>query len=75
MCIGFIVGTTVKYYHSKTVNEKSLISSSDRTTFSPAFGLTFRVRYYVYKNVECNLDGCLGYKTDFASCGLINKIH
>ncbi len=75
MCSGFIVGTRLKYYHSKTVNEKSIINSNERTTFDPAFGLTFTLRYYFYKNIGFYLDGCLGYKTDFASFGLVYKIH
>lgn len=75
MCSGILVGTRVKYYHSKTINENSVTATSDRTTFYPAFGITFTMRYYFYKNIGFYLDGCLGYKTDILSLGLVYKIH
>ena len=75
MCSGFIFGTRIKYYHSKTTNEKDVTEVSDRTKFDPAFGLTFTLRYYFYKNLGFYLDGCLGYKTDFLSFGLAYKIN
>lgn len=75
MCSGILVGTRLKYYHSKTLNEKNITATSDRTTFFPAFGLTFTLRYYFYKNIGFYLDGCLGYKTDLLSLGLAYKIH
>jgi hypothetical protein len=75
MCSGFIIGTRIKYYHSKTFNEKDAIQNAKRTTLYPAFGISFTVRYYFYKNLGIYLDGALGYKTDFASVGLAYKIH
>lgn len=74
MCSGFLIGTRIKYYHSKTINEKVVINNNDKTTLYPAFGLTFTIRYYVYKNIGLYADGCLGYKTDLASIGIIYKI-
>lgn len=75
MCSGILVGTRFKYYHSKTINENSVTATSDRTTFYPAFGITFTMRYYFYKNLGFYLDGCLGYKTDLLGLGLVYKIH
>lgn len=75
MCSSLIFGAQIKYYHSKNVNEKAINSTIDRTKLYPAFGLTFTLRYYFYKNVGFYVEGCLGYKTDFASCGLVYKIH
>jgi hypothetical protein len=75
MCSGIIVGARVKYYHQKTVNEKNITASSDRTYLEPAFGITGTLRYYFYKNVGFYFDVSLGYKTDIASFGLVYKIH
>ncbi len=75
MCSGIIVGTRIKYYHQKTVNEKNITASSDRTYFEPAFGITGTLRYYFYKNIGFYFDVSLGYKTDIASFGLVYKIH
>ena len=75
MCSGILIGTRIKYYHSKTINEKDITDISDRTTIYPAFGLTFTLRYYFYKNLGFYFDGCLGYKTDLLNFGLVYKIH
>ena len=75
MCSGILLGARIKYYHVKTLNEKNVTPTSDRTTFYPAFGLTFTLRYYFCKNIGFYLDGCLGYKTDLMSVGLVYKIH
>ena len=73
MCSGILIGTRIKYYHSKTINEKDVINNNDKTTLYPAFGLTFTLRYYVYKNIGFYVDGCLGYKTDLLSVGFVYK--
>ena len=75
MCSGVLVGTRFKYYHSKTFNKENITASSDRATFYPAFGLTFTLRYYFDKNIGFYLDGCIGYKTDALSLGLVCKMH
>lgn len=75
MCSGLLLGTRIKYYHFKTLNDKNAIDLNDRTTFYVAFGLTFTVRYYFYRNVGFYVDACLGYKTDLLSLGLVYKIH
>lgn len=75
MCSGLLLGTRIKYYHQKTINEKDVTDISDRTTFLPAFGITATLRYYFYKNFGVYVEGCLGYQTDFGSIGLSYKFN
>lgn len=75
MCSGIIVGARVKYYHKKTIDEKNVTATSDRTYIDPAIGITGTLRYYFYKNLGFYFDVSLGYKTDIASFGLVYKIH
>ncbi|MBC7694226.1 MAG: hypothetical protein H7141_02140 [Burkholderiales bacterium] len=75
MCSGILVGVRIKYYHSKTVNGKDITPVSDRSTILPAFGITATIRYYFYKDFGVYFEGCLGYKTNLASIGLIYKIY
>lgn len=75
MCSGILIGARIKYYHSKTINEKDVTNISDRTTIQPAFGITATIRYYFYKDFGIYFEGCLGYKTNLASFGLAYKIY
>ena len=75
MCSGILIGARMKYYHSKTIDEKDVTNQSDRTSFVPAFGITATVRYYFKENFGIYFDVCLGYKTDLAGIGLTYKLH
>jgi hypothetical protein len=75
MCSGLIIGTRVKYYHSKTVNEVNSLNQNQQTTFYPAIGITATIRYYFYKNVGFFLDASVGYKTDLLGIGFVYKNH
>jgi hypothetical protein len=75
MCSGILVGARMKYYHSKTIDEKDVTAQSDRTSLMPAFGISATVRYYFKNNIGFYFDVCFGYKTDLAAIGLTYKIH
>ena len=73
MCSAIIIGTRIKYYHYKEVNEQNVLNDIERYDVNPAFGLSGTVRYYFYKNIAFYLEIALGYKLDLASFGLTYK--
>jgi len=73
ICSALIIGTRIKYYHFKEVNESNIINDIERHSFSPAFGLSGTVRYYFYKNIAIYSEIGFGYKLDLASFGLTYK--
>lgn len=73
MCSAIILGSRVKYYHFKEINNLTVLNDIEKVSVLPAFGVSGTIRYYFYKNIAFYGEIGLGYKIDFATIGLAYK--